>query len=218
MVAVVIIFCTVPYKKISHIGFEMNSSPRQSLKISMKHLLYSLLCVSILLPSLSIGEERPMEPPPDERAEYQYKRDPGQLKRTNLGFLDPTPDVVSLSVLPRDDYGFVDWSKAISIGIISPRDSITNTEAPAEPVQIPPDVLIKSKLDFMPDVIFPHSSHMMWLKCSICHPKIFEEKAGATPISMIGIWKGQFCGRCHDRVAFPIRNCFRCHSAPRSRK
>lgn len=172
----------------------------------------------MLLPLPSIGAEKEMDLPPDERAEYQYKIEPGQLKRTKLGFLDPRPDVVSLSVLPRDDYGFVDWSKAVSIGIISPRDSITGAEAPAGPVENPPDVLIKSKLDFMPDVIFPHSSHTVWLKCGVCHPKIFQEKAGATPISMIGIWKGEFCGRCHDKVAFPIRNCFRCHSAPRNAK
>ncbi|MBI5235080.1 MAG: hypothetical protein HY886_02395, partial [Deltaproteobacteria bacterium] len=30
--------------------------------------------------------------------------------------------------------------------------------------------------------------------------------------------RGQYCGRCHDKVAFPLRNCFKCHSAPRSKQ
>ena len=159
----------------------------------------------------------PMDPAPDERPFYSYKREPGQLKHDKYGMIDPTPDVISLKYLPTDRYGFVDWMKALNEGIIAPRDAFPGNKPVVDPKGIP-DVLIKAKLDFMPDVIFPHSSHEKWLKCGICHPKIFAEKAGKTPISMVGIWKGRFCGRCHDRVAFPTRNCFRCHSAPKKYK
>ncbi len=160
-------------------------------------------------------------PPPDEWATYQFRNETGKLKRDKAGFLDPSPDVISLKYLPRDRYGFVDWMKALNTNVIKPRDYIGADAPPvaeADSAEYDKDVLIRAKLDFMPDVIFPHSAHNAWLKCSICHPRIFRMQAGATPISMIGIWKGDFCGRCHDRVAFPIRNCFRCHSAPRNKK
>lgn len=136
------------------------------------------------------------------------------LKYDESGFIDPTPDVIPLNFLPRDGYGFIDWAKALSEGIITPRDSIKDKEED-HTVPFSEDIIIKAKMDFMPDVLFPHSTHNFWLSCNICHPKIFEAKAGATPISMVGIWKGEFCGRCHDRVAFPLRSCFRCHSVKR---
>jgi c(7)-type cytochrome triheme protein len=41
-------------------------------------------------------------------------------------------------------------------------------------------------------------------------------KRGANPISMVKIVNGEFCGRCHGRVAFPISNCARCHVKPKS--
>jgi len=160
------------------------------------------------------------DPPPDERSKYQYRRETGKLKRTALGLIDPSPDVISLQFLPKDKYGFVDWMKSINMGAIKPRDEIGVEGAAASAVnnaEYDKDVLIRSKLDFMPDVIFPHAAHNTWLKCSVCHPKIFKMQAGATPISMVGIWQGNFCGRCHDRVAFPIRNCYRCHTAPRKK-
>lgn len=180
-----------------------------------KYLFISLLAT---LPSASFAGINPeMDPAPADRSTYQYKREPGQLKHTKYGMIDPSPDVISLQFLPKDKYGFVDWMKALDDGVIIPRDSFPGARPLEEPKDVP-DVLIKAKQDFMPDVIFPHSAHSKWLKCSNCHPKIFAEKAGKTPISMVGIWKGQFCGRCHDRIAFPTRNCFRCHSAPKTYK
>lgn len=161
------------------------------------------------------------DPAPDERAKYRFRRETGKLKRTALGLIDPSPDVISLRFLPKDRYGFVDWMKAINTQVIKPRDEIGVEGAAvseASSIEYDKDVLIRSKLDFMPDVIFPHSAHNAWLKCSVCHPKIFKMKAGATPISMVGIWQGDFCGRCHDRVAFPVRNCYKCHTAPREKK
>lgn len=136
------------------------------------------------------------------------------LKYDAFGLIDPSPDVVPLEHLPTDNYGFVDWSKAISEGVISPRDFAVQKQE--QTALFSKDIIIKSKLDFMPDVLFPHNVHNFWLSCNNCHPELFKMETGATPISMIGIWKGKFCGKCHDKVAFPLRNCFRCHSVQRN--
>ncbi len=69
----------------------------------------------------------------------------------------------------------------------------------------------KRTLD-MPWVRFPHAEHTEWLDCSNCHPHPFAEKAGATEITMDSIMRGHHCGMCHDRVAFSIFACERCHS------
>lgn len=177
-----------------------------------------LLLLALALPALSLAEPPDMAPAPADWPNYDFKREPGQLKRTKYGLIDPSPDVVSLEYLPKDKYGFVDWAKALKDGVIKPKESIPSSKAlgPEDRVPFIAKVVIRSKMDFMPDVVFPHQPHIIWLKCSNCHPKIFKQRAGGNPeLSMVAIWKGEFCGRCHDRVAFPIRNCFKCHSAPR---
>jgi len=175
------------------------------------HLIFLLLVLTFSASAATAA----MDPAPADRSRYDHKREPGQFKWTNSGMLDPRPDVISLEYLPVDDYGFVDWSKAIRDRVIAPKEALPGEKAFEESEAAPGDVLIRSKMEFMPDVIFPHAPHTVWLKCSNCHPKIFKQKAGGNDITMAGIWKGEHCGRCHDRVAFPTRNCFRCHSAPR---
>jgi c(7)-type cytochrome triheme protein len=173
-------------------------------------IIAGLLVLSVAYGASAIAE---MDPAPADWKDYDFQRKPGEFKRNKHGLIDPSPDVVSLQQLPVDNYGFVDWVKALKDGMIAPRESISgNAPRPEEDDSGAGDVLIRSKMKFMPDVIFPHSAHTEWLKCSTCHPKLFKKKAGATPITMTGIWKGEFCGRCHDKVAFPTRNCFKCHS------
>ncbi len=184
----------------------------------LRNLFKYLLLFALAFPAASVAMPPDMAPAPADWPKFDYKRKPGELKRNKYGLIDPSPDVISLEYLPKDDYGFVDWSKAVREGVISPRESIPSSKAPRPEDSEPftQNILIKSKMDFMPDVIFPHEPHTAWLKCSNCHPRIFKKKAGGNPsLSMVAIWKGRFCGRCHDRVAFPIRNCFKCHSAPR---
>lgn len=172
--------------------------------------LFIVILVSILLPSLVSGTDLPWS---TKKEEAQTRRT-GGLKYDKYGLIDPSPDVVPLDYLPRDKYGFIDWSKALKNGVISPKDSLSKGDESYE-VPFSEDIIIKSKMDFMPDVLFPHKTHNIWLSCKICHPKIFKMEAGGNDISMIAIWKGEYCGRCHDKVAFPFRNCFRCHSVPR---
>lgn len=181
---------------------------------------YLVLAGLLILPSISGGEDAPMDPAPADWPSFEYKREPGEFKRNKFGIIDPSPDVVSLQHLPKDQYGFVDWAQALKDGIISPRDTLNGTAKIKEDdkAEFDQDILIRSKIEFMPDVIFPHAPHNVWLKCTTCHPKIFRKKAGGNPITMSGIWKGQFCGKCHDKIAFPIRNCFKCHSVPREKK
>jgi len=161
------------------------------------------------------AEDWVFEPAPADRPKVDYSKLRVKFKRNKWGLIDPTPDVEPLKFLPKDRYGFVDWAKALREGIIAPKDSIYGGKVRKNRRTFNGDIIIKSKLAFMPDVRFPHRPHNRWLNCSPCHPKIFRMKAGATPMSMIAIWKGRLCGRCHDKVAFPIRNCFKCHSVKR---
>jgi c(7)-type cytochrome triheme protein len=66
-----------------------------------------------------------------------------------------------------------------------------------------------------PDVLYPHKAHTERLDCTSCHPDIFNMAKGGNPdMNMMKIISGQYCGVCHGRVAFPLLNCFRCHSQP----
>ncbi len=61
---------------------------------------------------------------------------------------------------------------------------------------------------------FPHWVHRARFRCYVCHPAIFEMKAGANAISMASIKRGEHCGACHNgRIAFNVefQTCSRCH-------
>ena len=119
---------------------------------------------------------------------------------------------IPLQILPKDNAGNVDWVKSLRQGLIKPKDSL-DPGKPITPV-IDLDVVFKVKGD-LPDVVYPHYPHTQWLSCSNCHPKIFIMQAGANKVTMKKIEEGQFCGRCHGVVAFPLSNCTRCHSKPK---
>ncbi len=117
----------------------------------------------------------------------------------------------ALSVLPRDGAGDqVNWVKALNNGNIKPRINIrSNTQT--EVLDL--DVLLRNTGE-MGMVNFPHKQHTEWLICSNCHEGIFKSKAGATKFSMYDILNGEYCGRCHGAVAFPLTECNRCHNVP----
>ena len=119
---------------------------------------------------------------------------------------------VPLQILPKDNAGNVDWVKSLRQGIIKPKDSL-DPKKPSTPV-IDLDIVFKVKGD-LPDVVYPHYPHTEWLSCNNCHPKIFIMQAGANKVTMKKIEEGQFCGRCHGVVAFPLSNCTLCHSKPK---
>lgn len=119
----------------------------------------------------------------------------------------------ALSKLPRDGAGNqVDWVKALEKGYIRPQNyNRSNTGVKVLDL----DVLLRNTGE-MDMVLFPHKQHTEWLACSNCHEELFKSKAGATKFSMLDILNGEYCGRCHDAVAFPLTECKRCHSVPRS--
>lgn len=113
--------------------------------------------------------------------------------------------------MQRDVVGFPDWMMALRSGAIAPRAGLS----PMDKMNVLDlDVVMKNTKE-MPYVRFPHQSHTVWLDCSNCHPVPFVPKAGANLVAMSDIFRGQYCGMCHDRVAFiTFFSCDRCHSVP----
>jgi len=117
----------------------------------------------------------------------------------------------ALTGLALDKKNAVDWMKALNSGAIKPRANIAGT---AEMEFLESDIIM-TNTKRMPYVNFPHSSHTRWLACANCHDDIFIPKAGANKVDMEKIFRGQYCGVCHGKVAFVVTlSCERCHSIP----
>jgi len=115
-----------------------------------------------------------------------------------------------LTGFPRTATGSINWVQALEIGVIDPRPSLSGD---GEMTVMDLDIILADTRS-MPRVRFPHKAHTQWLTCSNCHPQIFVPKLGANPISMDANLLGNYCGRCHGRVAFSLFECDRCHSVP----
>ncbi|HHM05836.1 MAG TPA: cytochrome c, class I [Gammaproteobacteria bacterium] len=117
--------------------------------------------------------------------------------------------------LPTTEFGnHVDWVKALDQGKLAPRwDRFDPSE---EPFVMDLDIVRPVKAS-VPDVVFPHRQHTLWLHCSNCHPAIFIPQKRANQINMSAILLGQKCGVCHGKVSFPImtKTCKKCHSKPK---
>lgn len=119
----------------------------------------------------------------------------------------------ALSKLPADTPGNqVRWVKALEEGYINPRTNIF-PETKINVLNL--DILLDPQ-GSMPIVRFPHKQHTEWLDCASCHEQLFKSKAGSTQFSMLLILSGEQCGVCHGAVAFPLTECSRCHSVPRT--
>jgi c(7)-type cytochrome triheme protein len=117
-----------------------------------------------------------------------------------------------LRQLPKDAAGGVDWMRALADKAIEPKAGL-DPATPAQPV-FPLDVERTPKGQSLFKATFPHASHTQWLTCTNCHTEIFAMKKGAAPITMAKIFAGEYCGRCHGKVAFPVvTGCPRCHLA-----
>ena len=129
---------------------------------------------------------------------------------------DPTGPAYSLlqspaqgmATFPGDMLGSVDWAQSLRDGLIDPRAELHGRGS----MQIRNDDIIMTSTREMPWVRFPHQMHTEWLACSNCHPKPFRTQTGQNGITMDSIMRGEHCGQCHDRVAFSIFACERCHS------
>lgn len=119
----------------------------------------------------------------------------------------------ALSRLAPDTAGnLVRWVEALERGQIQPRSSLgTGTE-----MSVREDDILLNVRGGTPIVRFPHRAHSQWLDCSNCHEELFKSKTGANALDMRKILQGEQCGLCHGAVAFPLTECNRCHSVPRS--
>lgn len=117
--------------------------------------------------------------------------------------------------LPEDHFGNkVDWAAAEREGKIKPDASFGGGKA-LKSLDLEVTIPVTKFKPAPPDVVFPHKAHTAVMECSACHESIFKQKAGANPdMNMLKIMSGQYCGVCHGRVAFPLGDCFRCHSKP----
>lgn len=118
--------------------------------------------------------------------------------------------------MPRETFGNgINWEKAENVGSLKLIDQLSGVSLKKSSMKVQDDFAIKTKVEGMPDIIFSHTKHTVWNGCELCHPDIFVGiKKGATKYSMVEIFEGKYCGVCHDKVAFPLTDCKRCHAKP----
>jgi len=113
-------------------------------------------------------------------------------------------------LFPKDASHDLDWVAALRAGLIAPRRTLDG--APEEREEAIRDLERTPDKEPQFSVTFSHDVHMKWLQCVNCHPDPFPERAGGAPITMEKIFQGEFCGRCHGKVAFDVSTgCLRCH-------
>lgn len=117
---------------------------------------------------------------------------------------------VAMGDFPLDRRKQINWVETLDTGLIQPRADL---KGGGDMLVMDMDILMKNTQS-MPYVKFPHKAHTEWLDCSNCHPKIFIPREHANSISMNEVLRGQYCGVCHDKVAFSLFICERCHSVP----
>lgn len=134
------------------------------------------------------------------------------------GIHDPANEGTALLQPPREAFGtmpqsnsgnYVNWVESLKNRGIAPR--FNRDDPKEEPVVFDLDIVREVK-GTMPDVVYPHDRHTLWLDCSNCHPDLFVPEKGKNQISMAQILMGQKCGVCHGKVAFPVSECRLCHS------
>jgi c(7)-type cytochrome triheme protein len=183
-------------------------------------LLAAMFAMSGCRPPVQAPPPEPAIPPagkpPPAREARPTVRSAEAAPDQDLYYDDSNPDFATLQKanqglagFPLDPTGRIDWVDALRAGRIQPRADLRGEEAMSV---LDLDIVMKNTKE-MPWVLFPHRSHTLWLDCSNCHPQPFEARAGAHLITMNDIFRGRYCGTCHDRVAFVTYfSCERCHS------
>lgn len=195
----------------------MTTSPRHKFSGGTRvlfPLLFLLICLTGCGESLDeiINADLPKQKTTDfGQADDYYEKFYKQMS-SRASLRKGTGEIRALDPLPKDPSGNVNWTAAVVNGYINPKGSLEPGVEEEPPLHL--NIFIEAKVPLMANVMFPHSIHTYWLSCNNCHPKIFLPEAGANPITMDEIFKGQWCGRCHGKVAFtfwPRDNCVRCH-------
>ena len=181
------------------------------MKLTRIQRLTLMLCIGMTLLAYvaQVYAEKPPLKPPLTPLSHDEIHDPDNPALPSL----QNPEE-SMKELPKDRRGEVQWVEALNKGLINPRKSVTGQEGEGgEMKELDMDIIFTNTA-MMPNVRFPHLAHTRWLACTNCHPDIFQPQRGANKLSMEKILKGEFCGRCHDKVAFSLFICERCHSVP----
>jgi c(7)-type cytochrome triheme protein len=115
--------------------------------------------------------------------------------------------------LPKKSFGNgIDWEAAEARGLIIPIDFLEGVSVQRPPLKTQKDFSIEANVSWISNVIFSHKKHAVWNGCEVCHPDIFPIQKGAAKYTMFEINEGKYCGVCHDKVAFPLVACERCHT------
>jgi c(7)-type cytochrome triheme protein len=118
--------------------------------------------------------------------------------------------------LPKAAFGNkINWEAAEEQGLIKPIDFLEGVSIQRSALKAQKDFSIEIKSSWMSKVLFSHKKHATWNGCEVCHPEIFPAvQKGVTKYTMFQIVNGQYCGVCHDKVAFSLQDCQRCHTEP----
>jgi c(7)-type cytochrome triheme protein len=110
--------------------------------------------------------------------------------------------------LPKDADGRIDWTRALEMGLITPRAGSNGGGKSEQALDL--DVEIASAVQAKFHSVFSHTSHTQWLACDNCHPQFFPMQAGGTRGS--DLHARDRCGACHGTVSFGLTGaCDRCH-------
>jgi c(7)-type cytochrome triheme protein len=113
---------------------------------------------------------------------------------------------------PRDRAELIDWEEAERRAFTKPVDFVEGVSLQANRLKIDRNFSISIRGTWLGDIAFSHEKHARWHGCEACHPEIFPNTArGAAAYKMKDIVAGQYCGACHNKVAFPVALCTRCH-------
>lgn len=116
-----------------------------------------------------------------------------------------------IALLPRDAIGHLDWAQALRAGLIRPRASVHGARyRTGDGPRFGFDFFFEGP-DSVLDAWFPHSAHAEVIDCGQCHGPIVKYRG--EKITMAAIFAGDYCGRCHGKVSFPLfTGCRRCHT------
>lgn len=103
----------------------------------------------------------------------------------------------------------INWDFILEKKMISPRDFLNIN--PSKKMEFDKTLELEAEFHIIPPAVFSHKSHRKWLDCNSCHPDIFNIKKKGTHFLMSEILNKKYCGVCHTTVAFPMKECKRCH-------
>ena len=142
-------------------------------------------------------------------------KDPPPARCARCHRREPSPAAYEAFARKRPEFssGLVDWLEAERRAFTKPADYVEGVSLRPDRLGIDRDFSISAReRTWLGEVDFPHQKHARWCGCEACHPEIFPTTArGGIAFKMKDVVAGDFCGACHNKVAFPIASCTRCH-------